>query len=320
VYSEHAPAHPDARSLRRACYSGKHYLVDIGEELRALDRHDVVRRRLSGPEDSCSRDPFLCVLTPHGIPVEPASSLMIRQGGRLNQRALRLRSAIRILEPHVAHMRGRPSAANTPDGAPAGKLPPVRQPHGRSTSRAHAPKKRTKSAAAAAARSSPAAHAPQLPPLTSAARGTPEESASPRVGRPARPGVAQGSADGGQERRGAQSAPSARAVAPLKPPAASGSATPAAAQSTSPAAKASAVDAESQTEPPVATLPNDAVRPDAASGDAAADKDDTVAADKDAVQESPAGSSGEQLQVEPDKECEVWRHPSQLPYKPCCDG
>lgn len=93
-----------------AC-SGIPYLPALGEELRSLDAFEFVRVRVR--RESCAEDPFLCDVTPLGVPIEPTSAFELRQGGRVNQAALRLRMAMRTVEPVIAALH-HSSAASAP--------------------------------------------------------------------------------------------------------------------------------------------------------------------------------------------------------------
>lgn len=133
---------PIAHSQCQNSFRNKPYLPDLGEDLKCLDVFTFVRSRFQKntavPQESCSQDPFLCAITPHGIPIEPTSSFMVRQGGRLDQKGLRLRSAVRIVEPRITSA----SMISRVNPAP-GQLPPLHA-RGRSSTRktSTGPKKR----------------------------------------------------------------------------------------------------------------------------------------------------------------------------------
>ena len=84
--------------------------------------------------ESCAEDPFLCDVTPLGVPIEPTSAFELRQGGRVNQAALRLRMAIRTVEPVIAalhHSSAAPAPAHKSRLAllsPTGRKSQARRP------------------------------------------------------------------------------------------------------------------------------------------------------------------------------------------------
>lgn len=101
-----------AFQVRSFFCSGSPFLPALGEELRCLDGFEFVRARVR--QASCADDPFLCDITPLGVPIEPTSAFELRQGGRMNQAALRLRMAIRTVEPMLAAVRHRAMAVPEP--------------------------------------------------------------------------------------------------------------------------------------------------------------------------------------------------------------
>ncbi|CAD7701922.1 unnamed protein product, partial [Ostreobium quekettii] len=77
---------------------GCNYLQKLGPDLAFLDGVPCLKPRLR--EFRAVQDPFLKSLTPHGIPIEEATSLDLRRGGRLRPDTLRLRMASKVLYRH----------------------------------------------------------------------------------------------------------------------------------------------------------------------------------------------------------------------------
>ena len=74
--------------------SGSNYLQKMGPDLAFLDCLPWLEARLK--ETRAVDDPFLKHLTPHGIPIEEATNLDVRRGGRLPADALRMRMARKV--------------------------------------------------------------------------------------------------------------------------------------------------------------------------------------------------------------------------------
>eukprot|EP00892_Ulva_mutabilis_P012578 jgi/Ulvmu1/9693/UM055_0031.1 len=122
---------------RAFVYNGAPFLPALGEELRCLDGFDFVRLRIR--QTSCADDPFLCDLTPLGVPIEPTSAFELRQGGRINQAALRLRMAMRTVEPRLPAVRHRSMTPPEPQSRLMHISPSGREKHGRNVAPSRIP-------------------------------------------------------------------------------------------------------------------------------------------------------------------------------------
>ena len=74
---------------------GEPYLASVGPDLELLEQYPLIARRTQGI--ALAQDPFLCCLTPSGVPLEPTSRVELRSGRRQCTEALRLRLAIKLL-------------------------------------------------------------------------------------------------------------------------------------------------------------------------------------------------------------------------------
>lgn len=87
-------------------YYGVDYLANIGPDVAFLDALPFLRSRLTFTK--AAEDPFLCEVTPDGIPIEEATTCDLRRGGhRFSSEALRLRMARKALAKYC----GRPQAS-----------------------------------------------------------------------------------------------------------------------------------------------------------------------------------------------------------------